>query len=92
MKNKLKIIPIIIFGLLILSFDLAHGAGEEYVAFSYPPTDSAPSCNENNGFAQYADLSLYEICYCKKEVEGESTVYKWCQLDGGGCGSSTSCD
>ena len=47
-------------------------------------TDTPDPCIDEIKFAVYGDESLSKLCYCTGEL--------WCPVDGGACGSSTSCD
>ena len=79
----------------ILSFIQIAVAKEPYVEiWRYGPSgmDVPIECDDSTRFALYPDETLGEFCYCKKEIIGEDTTYKWCQLDGDACGTSTSCD
>ena len=47
-------------------------------------TDTPDTCVDEIKFAVYGDESLSKLCYCNGGV--------WCPVDGGTCGTSTSCD
>lgn len=81
--------------LLISALTQPAGANDPHIEmWRYGPegSDNPAECAEDLVFALYPDGTMGEYCYCKKIVEGETSTYKWCQLDGGECGTSTSCD
>jgi hypothetical protein len=47
------------------------------------PSDAPATCDVAGTGRQYFDISLFEPCVCNGT--------NWCQVDGGGCTSSTSC-
>jgi Pectate lyase superfamily protein len=47
------------------------------------PSDAPATCDAAGTGRQYFDISLFEPCVCNGT--------NWCQVDGGGCTSSTSC-
>jgi hypothetical protein len=81
--------------LLLLAFSQLSWASDPHIElWRYGPagSDDPVECSLSLVFSIYPDETLGEFCYCKKIVEGEGAVYKWCQIDGGACGTSASCD
>lgn len=92
--NKIFICNLSAFLFILFSSQIA-GAVDPYIElwrYGAEGSDAPPECVEELVFSIYPDGTVGEYCYCKKIVEGETSTYKWCQLDGGECGTSTSCD
>ncbi len=53
-----------------------------------PLTDAPKSCGRDRNGQRYRDLSLDEECVCNSHFPSGA---RWCQTDGGGCGTSGGC-
>ena len=51
-------------------------------------TDTPSTCSATTNGEQYWDKSLFEACVCNSS---HGSGARWCQRDGGGCTSDTSC-
>lgn len=86
-------IKYILFGILfaLCSGGMAYAQESTYVIelFQSESGDIPPECDISSKYDLYADESLSGICFCKETSEG---VFAWCPIDGGDCGTATSCD
>ena len=90
-----KILISLCFSVLLIprgamAIGLADSEGYQEWILDLNPT--LAECVDEILYALTPDVEVGEYCYCKKIEEESGTVYKWCQLDGDGCGTSTSCD
>jgi len=92
-KIKKVSIATCIFMLLAIGEGFAeHEESIEIWKYNHTGFDNPKECDANELWRIYPDESLSEYCYCKI-IPGEiEDSYLWCQLDGGGCGTSSSCD
>ena len=88
---KIKILFGIGLGFIVFISLVDQCYAQDYVGWPFGLTDTPPECSAGLELAQYGDESLSNLCICREIVEGENVSYKWCEIGGDSCGTSTSC-
>ncbi len=88
---KIKILFGAVLGFIVFISLADQSYAQSYINWPFGMTDTPPECSAGLELAQYGDESLSNICVCREIVDGESVSYKWCEISGDSCGTSTSC-